>query len=292
MIITKLHCGLGNQMFQYAAGLALAHKHRTVQKLDVSWFKSHDGMADHNRYGLNCFNILEQFSSREEKLDFLKTATHHVAPVVDYYSAFFQLKDETYLDGYFQSETFFLPVHETVRQHFTFRFPPDTTVSRWADLILSSSPSVFLHVRRGDYVTLYQDKFGVLGLDYYERALQTLKDRHPNLTAFVFSDDINAVEKELRTDLPCHFVKATEHHNFFDKIRLMSLCDHAIISNSTFAWWGAWLIPSREKTIIAPKPWFTGDRLNELKVVPESWIQLGRLALDSTSTPKISQARV
>jgi len=289
MIITKLQCGLGNQMFQYAAGLALAHKHRTVQKLDVSWFRSYDGMANHNQYGLNCFNILEQFATQDEVLEITQDpASKHVAPVVDFYDAFSNLPDETYLDGFFQSEKFFLQISEIVRQHFSFRFPPTAEVSRWAEQIQSSAPSVCLHVRRGDYVSLYQDKFGLLGPDYYRNALHTLKERHSNLTVFVFSDDIDSAERELHLDLPHYFVRATEHHNFHDKIRLMALCNHAIISNSTFAWWGAWLIPGKEKTVIAPKPWFTGEELNQLQIVSDSWIQISRTARDSFMTPSIS----
>ncbi|NBX76024.1 MAG: alpha-1,2-fucosyltransferase [Proteobacteria bacterium] len=289
MIITKLHCGLGNQMFQYAAGLALANRHRTVQTLDVSWFRTYDGMAAHNQYGLNCFNVTEQFAAHEELSEIAKyQSSKHVAPVVDYYPSFADIPDNTYLDGFFQSERFFLAIHETVRNHFSFRFPPTAAVSRCAEFILSSAPSVCLHVRRGDYVALYQDRFGLLGRDYYRSAIQALKERYSGFTVFVFSDDIDSAEKELLLDVPHHFVRATEHYNFYDKIRLMSLCNHAIISNSTFAWWGAWLIPNKDKTIIAPKPWFTGEGLGQLQVVSDSWIQISRAPRDSFITPSIS----
>jgi len=58
MIITRLQAGLGNQMFQYAAGLALAERWRTIQKLDLSWFRFDPLQESHNRYSLNCFNIV------------------------------------------------------------------------------------------------------------------------------------------------------------------------------------------------------------------------------------------
>ena len=66
MIITWLSGGLGNQMFQYAAGLALAERHRTTLKLDVSWFRAHPEYEAHNRYALSCFNVTEQFATQEE----------------------------------------------------------------------------------------------------------------------------------------------------------------------------------------------------------------------------------
>ena len=66
MIITWLSGGLGNQMFQYAAGLALAERRRTVLKLDVSWFREDPGYEAHNRYALSCLNITEQFATQQE----------------------------------------------------------------------------------------------------------------------------------------------------------------------------------------------------------------------------------
>ena len=55
MTVSRLFCGLGNQIFQYAAGLALAHRRNTVLKLDVSWFSEGNAEANHERYGLDCF---------------------------------------------------------------------------------------------------------------------------------------------------------------------------------------------------------------------------------------------
>ena len=66
MIITKLTGGLGNQMFQYAAGLALAEARHTVLKLDVSWFRQYPDHQDFIRYALSCLNVTEQFATAEE----------------------------------------------------------------------------------------------------------------------------------------------------------------------------------------------------------------------------------
>ena len=67
MIISRLTGGLGNQMFQYAAGLALAHQHLTVLKLDAGWFSIfHEPGGRRSRYALHCFNVQEQFATQEE----------------------------------------------------------------------------------------------------------------------------------------------------------------------------------------------------------------------------------
>jgi hypothetical protein len=153
-------------------------------------------------------------------------------------------------------------------------------VLSWAERITNSKNPVFVHFRRGDY--LGQNAiYGALGFDYYRHALAFLKSRLENLTLFLFSDDLDSVEKDLRLDLPHHFVRATEHHNFYDKIRLGSLCKHAIISNSTFAWWGAWLIGEKDKMVVAPKPWHSDVQFRNLNPAPSSWIGMDRTGAES-----------
>src|SRR3954470_20716760 len=160
MIITRLKGGLGNQMFQYAAGLALAQERRTVLKLDVSWYRDNPEYEAHNRYGLNCFNISEQFATEEEvarvrgfsltrserwsvalarAFRFNRYAEHytsnghwHQQALFKPYPEFFSLSDHTYLDGMWQSEGFFDKIAALVRLHFSFRYPASAAVSQVA----------------------------------------------------------------------------------------------------------------------------------------------------------------
>ena len=157
MIITGLTGGLGNQMFQYAAGLALAEHRRTVLKLDVSWFKHDPAYEAHNRYALSCFNLTEQFATREEidrarsvKLTrteqwsiavaralrlrqyaqrYAEPGNWHQPPTFAFYPEFFEQPDNTYLNGMFQSEKFFAPVADLLRLHFSFRYPSQPAVA-------------------------------------------------------------------------------------------------------------------------------------------------------------------
>jgi hypothetical protein len=304
MIITRLTGGLGNQMFQYAAGLALAERRRTVLKLDVSWFKEDPQYEAHNRYALSCLNITEQFATEEEVdrvrgvaltrterwtvkaarlLRLYQYARRHAGPSnlhyaerFGFYPGFLEQPDNTYLHGMWQSERFFAGVSDILRLHFSFRYPPQPAVVAMSDRIARGGPSAAIHFRRGDYVrnSTFNQEIGVVGLDYYRRATELLLKRHPGLTFYVFSDDIDAIEREFTPPGPHVFVRATKPWHSYDKIRLMSQCDHAIISNSTFAWWGAWLNPSPEKTVIAPDPWFAAKPEEGSEVVPESWIRL------------------
>jgi Glycosyl transferase family 11 len=304
MIITRLTGGLGNQMFQYAAGLALAEHRRTVVKLDVTWFHFDPQYEAHNRYALSCFNLTEQFATQEEiervqgvpltrterwaaqlarALRLRQYANRHAAPgnlhyAADfgYYPDFFEQPDNTYLHGMWQSELFFNPVANLLRLHFSFRYPMQPQVTEMLARIRQGGPSVAVHFRRGDYQrnATFNREIGVLDLAYYDRAMARLLEKHPNLTFYVFSDDIDAIERDFRPTAPCIFVRATEHWHSYDKIRLMSACDHAIISNSTFAWWAAWLNPNPAKSVIAPDPWFAGGLQNGRDVIPQSWQRL------------------
>lgn len=303
MIITSLTGGLGNQMFQYAAGLALAEHRRTVLKLDVSWFREDPAYEAHNRYALSCLNITEQFATQEEidrvrgvqltrterwsiaaarVLRFRRYAERHAAPAnwhqpptFAHYPQFLAQPDNTYLNGMFQSEKFFAGSADLLRLHFSFRYPPLPEVEALAARI-RSGPSAAIHFRRGDYSrnATFQSQIGVVGPDYYARAARLLRERRPEATFYIFSDDIEAVAREFTPPGPHVFVRCVQHWHPWDKIRLMSLCEHIAIANSTFSWWAAWLNPSPAKLVIAPEPWFAQSTHDSSDVVPAAWLRL------------------
>lgn len=305
MIITWLTGGLGNQMFQYAAGLALAERRRTVLKLDASWFREDPTYEAHNRYALSCFNITEQFATQEEidrvrgvqltrterwsaslagALRLRRYAARHAAPAnwhapptFAFYPAFFEQPDPTYLHGMFQSEKFFTDAADLLRLHFSFRYPAQPEVAAVAARI-RSGPSAAVHFRRGDYQRnpIFAREIGALDLAYYHRAVRLLRERSPEATLYIFSDDIEAVAREFAPPGPHEFVRCVKPWHAYDKIRLMSLCDHLAIANSTFSWWAAWLNPSPTKLVIAPDPWFDQSKHDGSDVVPTTWVRLPR----------------
>jgi hypothetical protein len=306
MIITRLYSGLGNQMFQYAAGLALAEQHRTVLKLDVNWFRMYPEKAAHNRYGLSCFNITEQFATQPEihrlrgrplsfterlavkaarPLRFFQLAAslsqqggYHSQRQVQFYPEFAGVPDDTYIEGLWQSEDFFRPVAPLLRQQFTVRYPIPPAAAGLARRIAASTPSAFMHFRRGDYVSdpRFSRELGAVGLDYFAAAERRLRQAFSNLTCYIFSDDIEAVATDYRPQGPHEFVRDLEALPGHEALRLMSLCQHAIISNSTFSWWGAWLIDSNSKTVIAPEPWYANPVGPNPGPVPPVWTKLPR----------------
>jgi hypothetical protein len=297
MIISHLMGGLGNQMFEYAAGLALARRRRTVLKLDVSFYHEHD--VDDRHYSLDCLNVPAQFATRQEVLSFASGLTSmekiargmcaglgmpkfvsllerrghaHYQKQWTYYPEFHELPDNTWLHGNYQSEKFFASITDLLRHQFTFRYPPTPAVEAMA-VRIKSGPSVAVHFRRGDYLGQYAS-IGALSADYYDKAIESLKARLPaETTYYFFSDEIEAVEREYKPSVPHVFVKCFDHANYYDKIRLMQMCDHNIIANSTFSWWAAWFNPSPNKIVIAPRRWFADGHQPDSDICPESWLR-------------------
>lgn len=303
MIITWLTGGLGNQMFQYAAGLALTEHRRTIHKLDAFWYRDHADYGRHVRYALSCLNITEQFAT-EEEIDRVRgvqltrterwsvtlaralrlyryarrhaaPSNYHRAPGFAFYPAFFEQPENTYLHGMFQSEKFFAPIADLLRLHFSFRYPPMPEVEALAARI-RSGPSAAVNFRRGDYVSneSVRREFGVLDLDYYHRAVRLLRERSPRATLYIFSDDIEAVAREFHPPGPHEFVRCVKPWHVHDKLRLMSLCEHMAVANSSFSWWAGWLNPSPDKLVVAPDPWFVNSPADQHDIAPASWTRL------------------
>jgi hypothetical protein len=74
-------------------------------------------------------------------------------------------------------------------------------------------------------------------------------------------------------DFPCQYVEHNQGADSFNDMRLMSLCQHQIIANSSFSWWGAWLNKYPEKIVIAPKKWFANSN-NVKDLFPQTWVTL------------------
>jgi hypothetical protein len=140
---------------------------------------------------------------------------------------------------------------------------------------ISQVNAVSLHVRRGDYLQnpVTFAIHGIATLDYYQAAMQTIADSVVQPYFFIFSDDMEWVKANLKITFPRHYIEHNQGMESYNDMRLMSLCQHHIIANSSFSWWGAWLNPSAEKTVIAPGKWFA-DNKNIEDLLPAEWIKL------------------
>jgi hypothetical protein len=143
--------------------------------------------------------------------------------------------------------------------------------------IASSSVSVSVHIRRGDYLSdkAAYNTHGVCSLDYYFAAIKFFEERYAEVDFYIFSDDIQWVKENLRVKC-AQYVSSEEKRFAGEDIYLMSQCDHNIVANSSFSWWGAWLNDKEHKVIMAPEQWYVDPAMQLLSktLIPESWIRL------------------
>jgi len=135
---------------------------------------------------------------------------------------------------------------------------------------------VSLHIRRGDYVSNRStlEIHGVLGIDYYVRALNLMEEKVKEPQIFVFSDDIPWARDNLKTNLPLQFIDHNGVEKNYEDLRLMSNCKNHIIANSSFSWWGAWLSSNSEKIVITPMNWFNQSNMDTRDLIPVSWYRI------------------
>jgi hypothetical protein len=297
MILVRLAGGLGNQMFQYAAALRLAAVHGTVLKVDTSRLQRSDPIDTPRDYALGCFNISAKMASLAESANCEKLHKRDSSPILRILHKYYQgratsgfryirqqgtafdrtvmgLPDNVCLDGFWQSEKYFLDIRALLKEEFTLRDPLDDESLRLAEKILNC-PAVSLHIRRGDYLTNPHAArhHGTCDMDYYARAVQFITKRIPAAHLFIFSDDPQWTEANVRFDLPTTFVSRTDAAGDGRDLILLTLCRHHIIANSSFSWWGAWLSDNQGKTVIAPARWFTDPARDTADIIPEGWLR-------------------
>ena len=282
MIITEITGGLGNQLFQYAAGLALSNKHKTQLKINSNF----NSLDTNRKLTLTHFNIdvnqanpveinhLYPSSSLNRKIQSILPASRksfYKEKKFSFQSNFSQLSSSVYLKGYWQSELYFSSIDLIIKEKY--QLDPDCYKNA-SDFIqqLSSHESVSIHVRKGDYLKApYNSYYAELNNEYYKRAIEFLKEICPAIKAYVFTDDPTWVEQHL--DLGISFELASGHktNSMFEDFQAMRSCKYHVIANSSFSWWTAWLSDHQDKQVVAPKNWFKNIQEDTTDLIPKSW---------------------
>ena len=280
MIITKIKGGLGNQLFQYAVGRAVALHHKAPLKLDLTVFETY---KLHNGYRLDQFAVQADIATNNEIIK-LKGGNNVLisalrkAGLVKKKSYFKEKRSSrfdggvfkhnfVYLNGYWQNELYFSNIRELLLRELS----PISSMNHLGCVYLESiknTNSVSLHVRRGDYLNL--KNIGVLDVDYYMKAAEHIRNSVEKPTFYIFSDDLDWCKKSLGFLDDCIYVDRTSTE--IDDLKLMSFCRHNIIANSSFSWWGAWLNQNPKKTVIAPKGWLLNDPDSSNVILPD-WVK-------------------
>lgn len=297
-LITQLMGGLGNQMFQYAAGRRLSLEKNRRLLVDKSILDDHSpGRHDVNRkYGLQVFKLEVQTARNSDRWLFnahglpwlvrvLKRLLEPVTSRWTYRNRSFEYDKDLfeavpiprYIQGLWQSYKYLEPISKQLRQDFQFRNALNTKTQKIAES-LQKKYAVCLHVRRGDYISGKASSFmSMVGREYYQIAIQNLEKKFiKKLTYHVFSDDIEWCKREF-TWLGFETIFNDSNLSLNSEgvdLHLMSLASLFVIPNSTFAWWAAWLAKAPDKHVIAPARWFIDSTINTQELCPPEWIRI------------------
>ncbi|KAE9631077.1 alpha-1,2-fucosyltransferase [Parasedimentitalea maritima] len=279
MITARLHGRLGNQMFQYAAAAGLAARHGVPVALDMRGAVLNGEGVPTRVFNLDLADPTKLPPLKQKSpLRYALWRGLGSAPRfrreqgLGYNLDIENWEDGTYLHGYWQSEKYFSHIKDQIREAFVF---PDFSNTANADMAerIAGSNAISLHVRRGDYLTFAAHV--LCDQAYYEAALaRVLKGLSDNPTVYVFSDDPQWAKDNLPLPVEKVVVDFNGSETDFEDMRLMSLCQHNIIGNSSFSWWAAWLNQNPDKRIAAPASWFGDPKLNNPDILPEGWLEI------------------
>lgn len=283
MIVTRIHGGLGNQMFQYAVGRRAAVKSGVPLGPDLT------AMAKYRKrsYGLDQF-VLTKDAQPVDGEAFSRG--RGVTRLLRYFRKFsldryeigfpfdpeiLELKPPVRLVGYWQSEKYFSDMSDLIRSEFALVKPISPERQIILDRIQTCN-AVSVHVRRGDYVSVQKNKaiFGSCEPEWYKRATAIASDGMADPVFFVFSDDIPWAMQHLELRGTAVWVEPLPGGRDAEDLHLMAACRSHVIANSSFSWWGAWLDSRREARVVAPSRWFSTDALDARDIVPMRWIRL------------------
>lgn len=288
MIIIKLWGGMGNQLFQYAFGYALSKNKEDTFCFDTSFYDNQPkyvGKRSYitkskfpnieinnsynrsqlvsildNRYIRNIVRIFTQLEFQTFKQNIVQEKKHTFCNNIPY-----SRNKENYYNGYWQSAKYFEEYRDEILKLFTPNKKIIQSVTNWRKS-LNSNNCIAVHIRRGDYVRK-GNKSITQDIEYYKKAIDYFNQYYKNALFCIFSDDIGWCKKHFFDLKNVVYVENKVENGDIIDLFSMSLCDHGIMSISTFSWWGNWLRKDNSNSlVIYPE----GEYLND-KFMLDSW---------------------
>lgn len=282
-IVVEILGGLGNQLFQYAFLTALKKNNPNHEfYIDINRFNTVDDnkgyqLEDYFNLGLvpASKEIINELTdgvnliSRIKRKIFGLKSTFIVEKGRCFNDDYLVVNSDAYFKGLWQSELYFKDVRDEILEELKSGLNIDLDLK-----FEFPEKSVSLHVRRGDYYSnesYFKMLGGVCDVDYYKQALKLLESKIQDFNVIVFSDDTEWVKKEFKF-LHDYNVVYSSNQKDIEGLILMSRCEHNIIANSTFSWWGAWLNQNPEKIIICPENWYADA--TQTDIIPGEWVRI------------------
>jgi len=290
LTVFELAGGLGNQLFQYAAGVYYAAATGNPVVFDTSVIDrrqntqgritdSLDLVGDFKNYGNGWLKTRRLLAKIAAQLSlripnggsntFLERIAY-ISKAVGFDAALQNLPAGTFVRGYFQTHAYVEQLqHQGLWPKLELREPSEWFQELEHEIQITRPGS--LHLRRGDYVGL-GDKYGLLSPAYYRDAIQSIPGAERPRKWLIFSDDAAEAAKladECQDLIKSEVVVPPEGTDPTESLVLMSLCSANIIANSTFSYWAA-LLNEKSSTTIGPKPWYRNMQDPE-GLIPDAW---------------------
>lgn len=295
MIISEIIGGLGNQLFQYASARRMSLILNQDIYLNLNFF---DTYHNPDVFRLDKYNVKYKVAEQQDidrlkrisitgigakaykkivKRPLYQNSANHFDQEWLLANNWDKLKNkkDVYISGYLANPVFFYQIEDLLKKEFTLNCELNEANREMMEKIESSN-AVMLHVRRGDYVN--NNFFISQPVSYYTNAVKKIIEKVKNPVFFVFSDDVQWTKDNIKTECKTHYCDINDGKTDYMELALMRSCKHAIIANSTFSWWGAWLIDNPEKIVIAPQHWYSDPKTQAKylrnKIYQEGWQRL------------------
>jgi hypothetical protein len=294
IVISRMVGGIGNQLFQYAASLAFSQSNNAKLCFDLSTF-THPAYVNEEGYLLD--KIFKIDVCQPTRFEYFKTLGL-AAPLLplryrvnyeklcsNYFVEKTQCQVEErffayegkhcYLEGFWQLEDYFKNIREMIISKLHFNYDALSHTALEMSQKLMNQNSVSIHVRRGDYIDnkVYSNLYHECNEQYFLSAMTFISERVPDVKFYVFSDDVKWAKAQSFFG-KCNFIEYGSASGSWNDLFLMSCCQHNIIANSSFSWWGAWLNQNPVKIVVGPKHWFNIARLYDKSPMPKNWIKI------------------
>lgn len=277
LIVTQLRGGLGNQLFQYAAGKAVAERVGGQLFVDVGHVLR---QGESRPLGLFHFAVDAQILCTDELAgETPETIAQWMGLPQPQLVQEIQgdapdpclkaLSGDAYLIGYWQHYQYFESVADQIRKEYVLRNGLRSRLRLAQERIRSLGTTVAVHVRRSDYLGVH----GALPASYYHEAISGLADFRGQAVPVFFSDDPQWVRQQLLPLYGGEVISDKWHLRDYEELVLMASCTHHIIANSSFSWWAAWLGKTDVQRVIRPHPWFAFENhfCSKTGICPDDW---------------------
>ena len=291
MIILKLKGGLGNQLFQYAYALNLSYLTRKSIVIDSCSGFENDFYK--RKYVLNKFQIttINKLYNHKSKNNWLINKVSRIYDLLfrsfinrkyinevnfhfDKKLLKINRKKEIHVEGYFQSYKYFDEISSEIKDLYKLQNKYKSKDFYEFENKIKNSDSVAVHIRDYSLNGSNNDDltYKSCSSDFYKKSVDLIKNKFKNPLFFIFSDNLNFA-KSVYPHINSNSIFVSNLSDCED-LTLMSYCNHNIISNSSFSWWGAWLNLNKNKIVIGPEEWFLDKNKTTKDLYPDSWIKI------------------